>query len=79
VPTLIVHHRQDACRGTPYTDTVALLRDLRATPRRELLTFEGGAPAQSGPCEPRAAHGFFGLDAEVVAAVAGWINAGSRP
>jgi pimeloyl-ACP methyl ester carboxylesterase len=78
VPTLVVHHREDACRATPYADTAPLLRDLTAAPRRELLTFEGGAAPQSGPCEPRAAHGFFGLDAEVVAAIARWITAGPR-
>lgn len=79
VPTLVVHHRQDACRSTPYADTVALLRDLAGAPRRELLTFEGGATPQSAPCEARAAHGYFGLDAEVVAAIAQWIPTGPRP
>ena len=79
VPTLVVHHQQDACRSTPYADTVGLLRDLSAAPRRELLSFEGGAAPQSGPCEPRAPHGFFGLDAQVVAAIARWITDGARP
>jgi pimeloyl-ACP methyl ester carboxylesterase len=79
VPTLVVHHQQDACRGTPYADTAALLRDLSAAPRRELLTFDGGAAPESGPCEPRAPHGFFGLDAEVVAAIARWITGGAGP
>lgn len=79
VPTLVVHHQQDACRATPYADTVGLLRDLSAAPRRELLAFEGGAAPQSGPCEPRAPHGFFGLDTEVVAAIARWITGGPRP
>lgn len=78
VPTLVMHHGQDACRATPYADTVGLLRDLASTPRRELLTFEGGLPPQSGPCEPRAAHGFFGLDAEVVAAIVRWMIGGPR-
>jgi pimeloyl-ACP methyl ester carboxylesterase len=76
VPALVVHHRDDACRATPYRDTAALLRDLSAAPRRELLTFEGGEPPRSGPCEPRAAHGFFGLDEAVVAAIARWITGG---
>lgn len=69
----------DACRGTPYADTPALLRDLASTPRRELLTVSGGDPPQSGPCDARAAHGYFGLDAEVVTAIARWITAGARP
>jgi len=79
VPTLVVHHRQDACRATPYADTVALMRELAGAPRRELLTFEGGAAPQSGPCEGRAAHGYFGLDAEVVTAIVKWITMGPRP
>jgi pimeloyl-ACP methyl ester carboxylesterase len=79
VPTLVVHHRQDACRATPYADTVALLRDFSAAPRRELLSFDGGLPPESGPCDARAAHGYFGIEAEVVAAIAKWITATPRP
>jgi hypothetical protein len=50
------HHGQDACRATPYADTVDMLRDLASTPRRELLTFEGGSrPIRTlrAPCCPR--------------------------
>jgi hypothetical protein len=79
VPALVVHHRDDACRGTPYADTPALLRDLAGAPRRELLSFTGGDPPRSGPCEARAAHGYVGLDAEVVTAIATWITADARP
>ena len=78
VPTLIVHHKNDACRATPYADTPALLRDFKQVPRRELLAFDGGDPPQSAPCEARAAHGFLGLDADVVAAIATWIKATPR-
>jgi predicted alpha/beta-hydrolase family hydrolase len=74
VPTLVVHHRDDACRSTPYADVPSLVRELTAAPRRELLTFGGGAPPQSGPCDARSAHGYFGLDPEVVAAIAKWIT-----
>jgi len=79
VPTLVVHHRDDACRATPYADMAPLLRDLKSTPRRELLTFEGGDPPQSGPCDARSAHGFLGIEGEVVAAIARWITEGPRP
>jgi predicted alpha/beta-hydrolase family hydrolase len=79
VPTLVVHHRHDACPGTPYADMVGLLRDLKETQRHELLTFDGGDAPQSGPCEARAAHGYIGLDAEVVDAIARWITSATRP
>jgi pimeloyl-ACP methyl ester carboxylesterase len=75
VPTLIVHHRQDACRATPYADMPSLLRDFKQAPRRELVSFEGGDAPQSGPCEARSAHGYVGLEAEVIAAIVRWIKA----
>ena len=79
IPTLVVHHKNDACRSTPYADTPGLLRDLKQAPRKELVAFDGGDPPISGPCEARAAHGYLGLDAEVVAAIVAWIKAGARP
>jgi pimeloyl-ACP methyl ester carboxylesterase len=75
VPTLIVHHRQDACRATPYADTPSLLRDLTQAPRREVMAFDGGDPPQSGPCDARSAHGYLGLETDVIAAVVRWITA----
>jgi len=78
VPTLIVHHKNDACRFTPYADTPALLRDFKVS-RKELLSFDGGDPPQSGPCDARAAHGYFGIDTEVVTAIVAWIKATPRP
>ena len=51
------------------------LRDLEQVPRKELLAFDGGDSPQSGPCEARAAHGYFGIDAQVVDAIVAWIKA----
>jgi dienelactone hydrolase len=79
IPTLVVHHREDACQFTPFADIPGLMRDLSKAPRRELITVEGGEPPQSGPCEARAAHGYLGLDEKVVKAIADWIAATPRP
>ena len=79
VPTLVVHHKSDACPFTPYADIPGLLRDLSKAPRRELIAFDGGDPPESRPCEARAAHGYLGLDAAVVKAIADWIVATPRP
>jgi len=79
IPTLVVHHREDACPFTPFADIPGLVRDLSKAPRRELIAFEGGAPPESGPCDARAAHGYLGLDAAVVKAIADWIVATPRP
>jgi predicted alpha/beta-hydrolase family hydrolase len=79
VPTLVVHHKNDACKATPYADTPSLVRDFKHAPKRELLAFDGGSAPQSGPCEAFAAHGYVGLDAEVVTAIVAWIKATPRP
>jgi len=79
VPTLVVHHREDACPFTPFADIPSVLRDLSRAPRRELITFDGGEPPQSAPCEARAAHGYLGLDEHVVKAIAEWIVTARRP
>lgn len=75
VPTLIVHHQDDPCPSTRYGDAVLLGRALKNAPKRGFRIFEGGEPARSAPCEPFSAHGFVGLDAQVVKAIADWIIA----
>jgi pimeloyl-ACP methyl ester carboxylesterase len=74
IPTLVVHHKRDECAVTPYELAVALTKSLTQAPKKELLTFTGGDPSILDPCEPMSHHGFLGLDAEVVAAIASWIK-----
>jgi hypothetical protein len=38
-----------------------------------LITVKGGLPNKSRFCEPLSAHGFYGKEAETVAAIAGWM------
>jgi len=75
VPTLVVHSENDACIGTPGADARPMFGRVRAE-RKELLHFSG-APGGSGlaACEPYSAHGYFGIDADVVKAIADWIKA----
>jgi pimeloyl-ACP methyl ester carboxylesterase len=79
VPTLVVHHKKDDCAITPYELADALTRSLTHAPKKELLAFSGGDLSVSDPCEARSYHGFMGLDAEVVTAIASWIKAASSP
>jgi predicted alpha/beta-hydrolase family hydrolase len=66
-PLLFVHHRADGCEHTPYAAAA------RLAPRYPLISVSGGRPAESGPCEPFSAHGYFGREAQTVDAIAGWI------
>lgn len=64
---LFVHHREDGCEHTPYAAAA------RVVPRYELISVSGGKNAESGPCEPFSAHGYFGREAATVDAIAGWM------
>ena len=67
VPLLVVHHDHDACWATPY------LEATRVGKQFPLITVTGGKPAESDPCEPLSAHGFYGREAETVDAIGAWM------
>ena len=50
------------------------MKSLKQAPKKEFLTFDGGALSVLDPCEPMSYHGFLGLDKEVVTAIASWIK-----
>jgi pimeloyl-ACP methyl ester carboxylesterase len=75
VPVLVVRHRDDACRVAPPSAAPQIIDRLVHARKRELLTFDGGKPPESGPCDPLAPHGYFGIEAQVVDAIAQWIKA----
>lgn len=74
LPVLVVHHEQDGCPHCRFADLPLLADKLQAS-RRQVLTFTGGANL-GDPCEPRAHHGFNGLDQQVVPAIARWMLGG---
>jgi hypothetical protein len=67
VPLLFVQHRADGCQATPYP---ALAKAAEGFP---LISVSGGKPAESGPCDPFAAHGYFGVEPQTVDAISAWI------
>jgi pimeloyl-ACP methyl ester carboxylesterase len=75
VPTLVVHHKDDTCRASPYSGAEDIMKALKRAPVKELMVFEGGSPAISPPCEAKAPHGYLGIEAKVVSAIGAWIRA----
>lgn len=67
IPLLFVHHREDACPSTPYRDAERLGASY------PLVSVKGGKPPETGPCDPLAPHGYYGKEAETVAAIAAWM------
>jgi hypothetical protein len=66
-PVLFVHHVDDQCEVTPYSDAARLVD------RYPLVTVFGGSAAQSGRCEAFSQHGFYGKEAETVAEIVNWM------
>jgi len=68
-PLLFVHHEDDGCGATPYSEAKRVTR----YPLVALITVRGGKPPESGPCDPLSNHGYFGREAETVDAIAAWM------
>jgi len=52
IPVLVAHHRDDGCRVCLFADVPPILGRLTATPRKELMVFDGGISV-GNPCEAR--------------------------
>ncbi len=73
VPVLFVHHRDDACRVSPYFYVE------RAAKQGALVTVSGGDPPKSDACEPLSPHGYYGRETAVVQAVRAYLHGQDFP
>ena len=68
-PTLIVHHRHDGCRFTLPAGVEPFLKWAGGKAR---VTWLDGGESEGDACDAWAHHGFNGIEARMVAAVAGF-------
>lgn len=73
LPVLLVHHVDDGCPTSPYSGAQTLSK------RFFLISVSGGNPPQSDRCDALAQHGYFGVEAPVVAAMKTWMSGGEPP
>jgi dienelactone hydrolase len=78
IPTFVVHHIHDGCDLCSYGDLSILMKRLTNTPRKKLLSIDGGT-SKGDPCEAMAYHGFNGKEEEVVTKIAEWITRKDAP
>jgi pimeloyl-ACP methyl ester carboxylesterase len=71
VPLLLVHHRDDACRSSPYGGA------QRLAAKYPLVTVEGGDPPRSDACEAQSPHGYLGREKGTTDAIKQWLRTGS--
>lgn len=65
-PTLVIHHRQDGCRGTP---PAAVEPFATWAAGRAQVKWTSGGIDEGDPCRPRGHHGQRGLEGQVVSAI----------
>ncbi len=74
MPTLVVAHKDDACHVTPPWGAEWIAKRLVNSPKVTVKYFRGGDSPRSRPCGALSAHGFLGIESEVVAAIADFIK-----
>ena len=67
-PMIHVHHENDACKHTPYSN-------VKAYSRGNLITVRGGEP-KGNPCRGEHFHSYMGRGDVVIAAIINWIKTG---
>ena len=75
VPVLVLAHEKDGCKHTPPSGAARIVKALTASPNAEAKIFSGGRTKGGNPCRPRSYHTFYGIEGEVVAAIAEFIKA----
>ena len=76
VPVMLVGNDRDQCEFTPSDEGQALADRLTASPRVGRKRFNGGDLPRGPACEAYSYHGFLGIEAQVVDAIAEFILAG---
>ena len=66
IPTLFVHNKEDGCPTSQFDNLAPLMDRFTHAPKKALLTYSGGSPPQSEPCDALARHGYFGIEDQVI-------------
>jgi len=74
VPVLIASHEKDGCFVTPPTDSDVIQLSLTSAVKVVIKMYSGGKEPISKPCKAKSQHGFYGIEAQVVADIAAFIK-----
>lgn len=74
VPTLVMHHSQDACRHCPPNGASSILQGLKNAPTKKQIMVNGGGNPTGDPCFEFHYHGYVGMEKDAVSIIAKWIN-----
>jgi pimeloyl-ACP methyl ester carboxylesterase len=74
VPTLVVHHKFDACQSCVPSQAAAIVDKLKNAPARKFILVEGGSSPQGDPCQAMHWHGYVNFEAQTVKLITDWIK-----
>jgi pimeloyl-ACP methyl ester carboxylesterase len=74
IPTLIVHHKNDACQICVPEEARKIVAELAKAPKKKFILIEGGAHPEGDVCSARHWHGFINFEKETVQAITTWIK-----
>lgn len=74
VPTLVVHHKNDACKVCVPHEAARITDGLKSTPFKKFHMLEGGSNPVGDPCEAQHWHGFINHEKEAIQLIANWIK-----
>jgi pimeloyl-ACP methyl ester carboxylesterase len=79
LPVLMIHHREDACRVSAFSEAEKTRDSLRSHTKVDFVEVNGGGAAMSPPCNDLGSHGFFGVEEKVVQVIIDWVNGRKLP
>ena len=74
IPTLVVHHKNDACKICVPYQASRITSDLKSAPVKKFIMIEGGSDPEGDPCEAKHWHGFVNYEKETVKIITDWIK-----
>jgi predicted alpha/beta-fold hydrolase len=74
VPTLIVHHKNDACHICVPAEARKIVDNLAAAPTKRFMLIEGGSNPLGETCAARHWHGFINFEKETAQLITAWIS-----
>jgi hypothetical protein len=74
VPTLVVHHKNDACKICVPNEASRLIDGLKSAPVKKFVLIQGGSDPQGNPCGAKHWHGYINYEKETVKIITDWIK-----
>jgi hypothetical protein len=74
VPTLIISHRDDQCYVSPPSNIPKVQKSLLNAPEVKVNYFNGGRKGSGEACSPLSAHGFYGIETQVVSTISEYVK-----